>query len=97
MKPVRIHREARLELAEAQDWYYERSEAAAQAFALEVDHAIRSIRQAPLRWPLALRGARAFVLDRFPYTVFYRVSADHVVITAIAHQSRRPGYWRHRK
>jgi len=23
--------------------------------------------------------------------------ADHVFIVAIAHQSRRPGYWRHRK
>jgi len=97
MKPIRIDPEADQELVEAQDWYYERSEAAAEAFALEVDHAIRSIGQAPLRYPLTLRGARAFVLDRFPYTVFYRVRTDHVVITAIAHQSRRPGYWRHRK
>jgi len=97
MKPIRVHREAEQELAEAHAWYDERSQTAAEAFALEIDHALRSIRQAPLRWPLALRGARAFVLDRFPYTVFYRVAADHVVITAVAHQSRRPGYWRHRK
>jgi plasmid stabilization system protein ParE len=97
MKPIRFHREADQELGEVLDWYYERSEAAAQAFALEIDHALRTIRQAPLRWPTALRGARAFVLDRFPYTVFYRVGADNVLITAIAHQSRRPGYWRHRK
>jgi plasmid stabilization system protein ParE len=97
MKPVRFHRDADQELAEAQEWYSERSEGAGDAFALEIDHALRSIRQAPLRWPLAMRGARAFVLDRFPYTVFYRIRTDHVVITAIAHQSRRPGYWRYRK
>jgi plasmid stabilization system protein ParE len=97
MNQVRFHREAEEELTEAENWYYARSEVAAQAFALEIDHAIRSIADAPLRWPRGMRGERRFVLDRFPYTVLYRVKTDHVFITAIAHQSRRPGYWRHRK
>ena len=94
---VRFHHEADEELAEAQNWYRERSEVAAQAFALEIDHAIESIAEAPLRWPQGRRGERRFTLDRFPYTVLYRVRADHVFITAVAHQSRRPGYWHHRK
>jgi hypothetical protein len=38
---------------EAEQWYRERSEVAAQAFALEIDHAIQSITEAPLRWPQA--------------------------------------------
>ena len=97
MKPVRFHPEADQELAEAQSWYRERSEVAAQAFALELDHAILSIVEAPLRWPQGRRGERQFILDRFPYTLLYRVRADHIFITAVAHQSRRPGYWRHRK
>ena len=94
---VIFHSEADQELTEATAWYEERSELAAQAFALEIDHAIRAISEAPLRWPQVKRGERRFVLDRFPYTVLYRVRADHVFITAVAHQSRRPGYWRHRK
>jgi len=55
---VRFHREADEELAEAQNWYRERSEVAAQAFALEIDHAINSIAEAPLRWPQGKRGER---------------------------------------
>jgi len=94
---VIFHLEADQELAEATAWYGARSEIAAQAFALEIDHAIRSISEAPLRWPQAKRGERRLVLDRFPYTVLYRVKADHVIVTAVAHQSRRPQYWRHRK
>ena len=94
---VRFHREADEELAEAQNWYRERSEVAAQAFALEIDHAIESIAEAPQRWPQGRRGERRFTLDRFPYTVLYRVRADYVFITAVAHQSRRPGYWHHRR
>jgi plasmid stabilization system protein ParE len=94
---VIFHQEADQELEEATAWYRARSDLAAQAFALEIDHAIRSISEAPLRWPQARRGERRFVLDRFPYTVLYRVKGDHAFITAVAHQSRRPGYWRHRK
>lgn len=97
MTRVRFHREAEQELTEAEVWYHERSPIAAHAFALEFDHAIRSIAEAPLQWPKGMRGEHRFVLDRFPYTVLYRVRDDHVFVTAVAHQSRRSGYWRHRK
>src|SRR5688572_17040375 len=97
MTELRLHREAALELTEAQAWYRDRSEVAAQAFALEVDRAVSLILEAPLRWPSARRGERHFVLHRFPYTLIYRIHEARVFITAVAHQSRRPGYWRHRR
>ena len=37
---VRLHPEADQELIEAREWYAARSEVAAQAFSLEIDHAI---------------------------------------------------------
>jgi plasmid stabilization system protein ParE len=83
MRVVRFHPEADLELVEARKWYAARSEVAAQAFSLT--------------YPAGRRGERRFVLDRFPYTVLYRVREDHIYITAVAHQSRRPGYWQHRR
>jgi plasmid stabilization system protein ParE len=97
MRHLRFHREADQELIEAREWYDQRSEVAGQAFALEVDLAIRTVLESPLRWPVGRRGERRFVLDRFPYTILYRVRTDHIFVLAIAHQSRRPGYWRHRK
>lgn len=96
MKALRFHPEAEQEIAEAREWYEARSEVAAQAFALEIDHAVERILEGPLRYPVGQRGERRFVLDRFPYTLLYRVRADHIFITAVAHQSRRPGYWRYR-
>jgi plasmid stabilization system protein ParE len=53
MTQFKIHPAAEQELIEAREWYDERSELAGQAFALEVDHAIRTILEAPLRWPRA--------------------------------------------
>ena len=94
---LQLHREADAELVEAQAWYEERSEVSPQAFALEIDDAMRLILEAPFRYPEGRRGERRFVLDRFPYTILYRVREDEVFITAVAHQSRRPGYWRYRK
>jgi hypothetical protein len=36
------------------------------------------------------------VLNRFPFTLCFSVSSDVLRIEVVAHQSRRPGYWRSR-
>jgi plasmid stabilization system protein ParE len=72
MMPVEFHPDAEWELTEAQAWYRQRSDVAAQAFALEIDHALRSITEAPERWPKMQRGERRFLLARFPYSILYR-------------------------
>ena len=93
---VRLHPEARAELRDARRWYYERSPLSATAFAHAVDSAVSRIRQAPTRYPLAEHGTRKFVLQRFPFNIFYRPSDAEIVIVAVAHQKRRPGYWSNR-
>ena len=93
---VRLHPEARAELREARRWYYERSTLSATAFAHAVDYAVARIQEAPTRYPLAEHGARRFVLERFPFNIFYRPDLNEIVIVAVAHQKRRPGYWSNR-
>jgi toxin ParE1/3/4 len=39
---------------------------------------------------------RLAVLDRFPFTLPYQIKGDEIVILALAHTSRRPGYWSRR-
>jgi toxin ParE1/3/4 len=90
---VSLHPRARDEIEEAQSWYEERSLLAAAGFLQELSRAIRHIGEAPNRYPISLHGTRRLVLDRFPFNIFYRASADSVVIVALAHQKRRPGYW----
>lgn len=36
---------------------------------------------------------RRFILRRFPYGLVYQVLGDDLVILAVAHHRRRPGYW----
>jgi hypothetical protein len=43
-------------------------------------------------------GRRRFaVLDRFPFAVPYQIKREEIVIPALAHTSRRPGYWSRRR
>ena len=39
---------------------------------------------------------RCFPLRRFPFGLIYRVSADTLLVVAVAHQRRIPGYWTQR-
>lgn len=94
---VKLHPEARIDLREGKAFYRQRSPLAAIAFAHQIDAAIGRIAEAPLRYPAGAHGTREYVLpSSFPYTVVYRAQQNLVVIVAVAHQSREPGYWQHR-
>lgn len=36
---------------------------------------------------------RRFKLRRFPFAVIYRIGVSAIEVVALAHTSRRPGYW----
>jgi plasmid stabilization system protein ParE len=84
------------EIAEAFRWYFERSPFAADAFRSEVVGAIDSLAEDPLMWPADSEAVRYYILRRFPYTIHYEVAATEVIVLAVAHQRRRPGYWQGR-
>ena len=90
---VEFHPAALAEVETAQAWYEERSLLAASAFLREISIAVERIRQAPDRYPSSEAGTCRVVLDRFPFTIHYRVSTGIINIVAVAHQKRRPGYW----
>jgi plasmid stabilization system protein ParE len=96
-RAVRFHPAAREELRAAIEWYEEREAGLGAALLDEVDWAIGRIAELPEAWPISPLDPRAryLILPKFPYRVIYLPVSDPVVI-AIAHQRRRPGYWRDR-
>jgi toxin ParE1/3/4 len=95
---VKFHPEARADLREGKAFYRHRSPLAAVAFAREIDTAVSRIVESPSRYPAGEHGTRELILPwRFPYTVVYRVRENLIVIVAVAHQSKEPGYWHHRE
>ena len=94
---VRFHPDAEAEYLEALRWYRERSPASVVRFEAEVSRSVERIEQAPQRWPRYLEDSRRLLLHQFPFEIVYQQSsASLVLILAVAHTHRRPGYWRDR-
>src|SRR3954453_16466206 len=93
---VSISEEALAEIEDSRAWYRKRSHSAEAAFLHEVDRAIDVVAGAPHRWPAYLRGTRRYVFKTFPYSLVYVIEDEIVNVIAVAHDKRRPGYWRKR-
>ena len=96
MIKLRILPPARLEMLDASAFYESRSDGLGDRFLNEIDRALAVILDAPKRWPQPFRGFHRYVLHDFPYGIFYKALKTEVVVVAIAHLHRRPGYWLHR-
>ena len=94
---IEFHRRARDELSEALEWYLDRSQDAAQRFLDEVDRVVERIKIDPKSYPTLDNRHHYVRVSRFPYCLVFEVPAsDRVIIKAVAHTSRRVGYWRQR-
>ena len=101
MRRLRILEQAAEEAIEAAAWYEQEH----PGLGIEFDHAVNTVIDlledeiVPLtNMPGAAgaRGAKRLLLKRFPYDIVVREFSEEIVVIAIAHQSRRPGYWRNR-
>jgi plasmid stabilization system protein ParE len=69
---------------------------AARGFLLALEAALAAVVEHPERWPSGRYGTRRYVFPgRYPFTLVYRVGPP-VRIVAVAHQKRRPEYWKDR-
>jgi plasmid stabilization system protein ParE len=94
---VRFHRLAAREYEEARTWYERRGTGLGDEFAEETDRAIARIANDPYRRPVCFGRFRRVRLGRFPYSLYYYVvDPSRILVLAVAHARRRPGYWRRR-
>ncbi|HLH56011.1 MAG TPA: type II toxin-antitoxin system RelE/ParE family toxin [Verrucomicrobiae bacterium] len=91
-----FHPEALEEYNEAAFHYARKEPGLDLRFILSVESAIEAIVQDPLRWRQIDEDVRRCLTRVFPYGLLYTIEADYVLIVAVAHCSREPGYWKHR-
>lgn len=95
-RPLRLHDDAELELNEAADYYDLESPGLGGIFLDAVDGGFARIREHPDAATEVASGVRKLVLARFPFMIIYAVRTDVIRVLAIAHQRKRPYYWRGR-
>jgi plasmid stabilization system protein ParE len=96
---LRLHRRAVEEIEYEVEYYDERQLGLGEALEDEIDAALSLIVQFPEAAPSwkDRSDLRVAVLDRFPFTLPYLIMGDEVAVLALAHTSRRPGYWSRRR
>jgi hypothetical protein len=95
---IRTHSLASLELTEAVRWYESKRQGLGAEFLIEVTRAIDRLGlNAEAGNPMSAdQKTRRLLVARFPYQIVYRICPGEIVVVALAHLKRRPGYWKHR-
>lgn len=98
MKPVIIHREAIEELDHAISYYEEQKVGLGIDFLVEVEQALEKIQHNPnLGAPYKVKRLRRYVIQQFPFLIFYAKLEEFIWVVAIAHGKRKPDYWKNRQ
>jgi hypothetical protein len=92
-----LHAEAREEFLAAVTRYEAEVPGLGARFVAEFERCMTLLLDAPqIGSPLG-RKLRRFVLnDNFPFSIVYAVIRDTLFVVAVAHASRRPGFWKQR-
>lgn len=96
MYEIVINDDADEELVAAAVFYESREPGLGEEFLYEFSKSLAKIRDRPLSSGIYFDHYRRYVMPRFPYGVVYRIEGEQILILAVAHVRRRPGYWRGR-
>jgi len=91
-----FHQEALEEYNEATRWYADRDLKLAFRFIDAVEEAVSRVVENPTRSRAFEDDVRRCLTHVFPYAVLYTIEGDFVLIVAVIHCSREPGYWKSR-
>jgi toxin ParE1/3/4 len=92
-----IHETAEVEINEIADFYDLVNPGLGMVFITEIHRTIQNIDMFPDAAPIVRGRIRKRMLLKFPYSLIYSLRPDEIRILAVAHQKRRPFYWRGRR
>lgn len=84
---------AQEEFDEAVEYYNAQAPGLGDEFLLEVLSTLERVRQFPNAWHPYTENSRRCQTRRFPYGVAYQILESEILVVAVAHLHRRPGYW----
>jgi toxin ParE1/3/4 len=87
---------ARAEFIEAQDWYEGEARGTGRRFRQAVDGLVERMMANPRQFPLVFKNVRRALLRRFPYSLFFVLEDQTLLVIACFHASRDPLQWQER-
>ena len=93
MMAVRLRPEAKRDLKEACAYYEGKVRGLSDKLMERFNEAMVRIGKSPESPVIMQDGIRKVSLRQFPYSIIYVVDAKEIVVLALSHHSRRPGWW----
>lgn len=90
---VRFLAPAQKELDEAVEYYESQLPGLGIQFLSEIREAVENVKRFPHAWHRFSENTRRYRTKRFPYGIIYQFLDHEILIVAIAHLHREPGYW----
>ena len=90
---VKFTEEAVYEFRDAVEWYESRAEGFGLRFSDEIERTIERIRLNPDLYPLVVKEIRKIQTNRFPFSIFYTIEDNILLILRIFHNKRNPLEW----
>lgn len=91
-----FHPEALIEFQQAAHYYEDRQTGLGERFTSCIENGIQKICEEPQRWRILREDVRRYLVHVFPYAILYSIESGYILIIAVMHCSREPGYWSHR-
>lgn len=96
MSGVAFDPDARAEFLAAVEYYEEGQTGLGLRFRRAVEAEVESIGAMPFRFRVLHEPFRRCLIPKFPYAIIFSIEPDFVLVIALAHTKRRPGYWQDR-
>jgi len=96
MTDVRFLAPAEEEMETSAQYYEQQLPGLGYRFLNEIDRGVRAIKTLPKAAPVIHPNIRRKLLRHFPYALLYRIAPTEIVILAVMHLRRKPGYWLNR-
>lgn len=93
---IEFHPEAIAEFRDAAKYYEKQQHGLGSRFTNAIETAVARIVESPANWRVIEDDVRRYLTKVFPYAVLYSIEDDYILIVAIMHCHREPGYWRNR-
>lgn len=93
---IEFHPQAQEEFTEEASYYERQIPALGTSFISELESAVALLEAHPKLGAELESPFRHLPMRRFPHSLIYAIESRRIWIVAVAHQKRRPGYWRER-
>jgi plasmid stabilization system protein ParE len=95
-KQIVFHPDVAEDIKGAYLWYEKQLQGLGDRFLLELEDGYSAIINFPNSWANSQYGFKRYILNKFPFSIIYKIINNQIMIISVMHNSRKPNYWQDR-